>query len=134
MGFPIWPYTNFHDLNADWILKQLKELSEQVEQFVETFETVPEQIQQLQKDLKNLEQTVQDIIDGKYVDNMIPALSEWIDNNLQQLVQRMVKYVFFGISQDGYFCAYIPKSWQFISFDTVMDSTSPLYGHLIMKW
>ena len=134
MGFPIFPYTNFHDMNTDWILKTVKEMVQKVNEFAETLEPIPGEIEQLQTDLANLEKTLQDVIDGKYVANLIPALSEWIDNNLQQLLQRMVKYVFFGISQDGYFCAYIPKSWQFITFDTVMDSTSPLYGHLILKW
>ena len=34
MGFPVWPYTNFHDLNADWILAQIK-------QFGETYNNLP---------------------------------------------------------------------------------------------
>ena len=29
--FENWPYSNFHELNLDWILQQVKDLTEKVE-------------------------------------------------------------------------------------------------------
>lgn len=129
-----FPYTNFHDLNLDWILKMIKELAERTD-------SLEELVQELQKRLELTEEQVKDILaeleaikDGKYMDVYIDALGKWIDKNLQQLISRIVKYVFFGLSEDGHFTAYIPDSWDFITFSTNMNFESDLYGHLVMSW
>ena len=71
------------------------------------------------------------------------VVQEWIDNfdygPLLKTVEEMVqKYltagVYFGLTNDGYFCAYIPKSWENIHFDTVQDYEDPLYGHLMLMY
>lgn len=91
-------------------------------------------ITNLQKDMDILEAEFEKVKNGDYVSLYINSLANWIDNNLITLVGRVVKYVFFGLTDDGYFCAYIPSSWDFISFDTVIDTESPLYGHLLLRW
>ena len=69
------------------------------------------------------------------------VVQEWIDKfdygPLLKTVEEMVqKYltagVYFGLTNDGYFCAYIPESWSKIQFDTVQDFDDPLYGHLML--
>ena len=89
---------------------------------------------QLKEDVSALENELNKIKNGEYMSEYIKALEEWIDRNLQTLVSKIVKYVFFGLSQDGHFVAYIPESWDFIEFDTIVDTDSELYGHLIMRW
>lgn len=59
---------------------------------------------------------------------------QWANNNLPQIIAGIVKYVVFGLSRDGYFVAYIPESWDFIQFDTIMDGQSDLFGHLVLRW
>ena len=68
MGFPIWPYTNFHDLNADWILCQIKDLKTELETLSNSVSGNSDKITQLQTDLDNLENTVNDIIKYKSSD------------------------------------------------------------------
>ena len=91
-------------------------------------------IKQLKAELALVQSELEKVKNGEYVSLYINALASWIDNNLQELVGRVVKYVFFGLTDDGYFCAYIPDSWKFINFDTIIDTTSPLYGHLLLQW
>lgn len=71
------------------------------------------------------------------------VVQEWIDNfdygPLLKTVEEMVqKYltagVYFGLTNDGYFCAYIPATWENIHFDTVQDYEDPLYGHLMLMY
>lgn len=81
-----------------------------------------------------LENEVDDIKNGKYVELYLDSIIAWIDANLQQLVSRIVKFVCFGLSDDGYFTAYIPATWAFLSFDTVATYDDPDYGKLIIKW
>lgn len=92
------------------------------------------EIEALKADVEQLKIEFKKVADGEYVSLYINALAQWIDSNLQELVGRVVKYVFFGLSDDGYFVAYIPDTWDFITFDTILDQNSPLYGHLILQW
>ena len=71
---------------------------------------------------------------GDYVSLYLGSLKAWIDDNLQELVARIVKQVWFGLTDTGYFVAYIPSSWDGITFDTIVDSTSELYGHLVLRY
>lgn len=88
----------------------------------------------LKHDVAVLQQEIQKFINGDYTDRYLSSLINWIDNNIQILVGRIVKYVFFGLSGDGHFMAYIPQSWDFIEFDTVMDYQDAMYGHLVLRW
>lgn len=91
-------------------------------------------IAELKKELALINSELEKVKNGDYVSLYINALASWIDANLQELVGRIVKYVFFGLTDDGYFVAYIPESWQFIEFDTVVVPEDPLYGHLLLRW
>lgn len=60
-------------------------------------------------------------------------LEAWIETHAGELFESLAKMVFFGLTQDGYFCAYIPESWSDIQFDTGMVYGQPDYGRLILS-
>lgn len=91
-------------------------------------------IKDLQDSVLLLQTELEKVKNGDYVSLYIDSLSKWIDNNLQELVGKIVKYVFFEIDDTGHFVAYIPSAWQFLEFDTIMDNTSENYGHLVLTW
>lgn len=93
-----------------------------------------QKIATMEKEIKEITSMLEKILNGENVDFYITSLENWIDKNLQELVGRIVKYVSFGLTADGYFVAYIPDSWKFLKFDTILDPNSPLYNHLIMQW
>lgn len=72
----------------------------------------------------------------------VEVLQTWIDNfddNAEEIIKSYIqKYisgaVIFGLTNDGYFCAYIPDSWTNITFDTVSNYDDPLYGHLMLMY
>ncbi len=61
-------------------------------------------------------------------------LSYWIRDNAALLFRTFASQVFFGINDDGYFCAYVPESWSDITFDTGMVYGRSDYGHLILRF
>lgn len=73
-------------------------------------------------------------------------VKEWIDNFdehsdiiLRELIERyLATMVFFGITDDGYFVAYIPESWDDITFYTteldIFLPIQPEYGHLVLAY
>lgn len=61
-------------------------------------------------------------------------LAEWIRDNAALLFQTFASQVFFGINDDGYFCAYVPESWSDITFDTGAVYGRSDYGRLILRF
>lgn len=91
-------------------------------------------IAQLKTEMEFVQSELEKIKNGEYMSVYIEALAKWIDANLQQLVSRVVKYVYFGLTGNGHFAAYIPATWDFLGFDTIMQYDNPMYGHLVMYW
>lgn len=69
------------------------------------------------------------------VDNGLEnAVHDWIQKNLSYIFETVVRQIFFGLTLDGYFVAYIPDSWDDIEFDTGMIYGTEQYGRLILRY
>ena len=76
---------------------------------------------------------VQDALDEfeNELNNEIPS---HIDALMPDAITRAIKMVFFGLSEDGYFLAFIPDTWDEIQFDTGFSYTDQnTYGRLILN-
>ena len=80
-------------------------------------------------------------IDGIKQD--LSVVQNWIDNYdttfIKQVVDEYITVgVFFGLTNDGYFVAYIPESWDEITFSTSeyddFTPLAPVFGHLILSY
>lgn len=91
-------------------------------------------ITQLKEDVALLESEFEKIKSGGYSSLYIEALKSWLADNLINIVGSIVKFVWFGLSDDGHFIAYIPTSWRFLTFDMVADPDSPDYGRLLLSY
>lgn len=84
-----------------------------------------QQFDEIYQIAQNLQNQVTEFI-AKYEDFLntgaIPAIMESLE--------KFVKQVFFGLTDDGYFCAYIPDSWDDITFFTESNFANPDYGRL----
>ena len=76
-----------------------------------------------------LEQKVDDFIAGGYKEDFYEYAQAWLTDNIEQALARATRYVFFGLTEDGYFCAYVPAMWAFV-FDTDVNYDSENYGRL----
>ena len=88
----------------------------------------------IKSQLAKMQSEIDKIKVGEYSDYYIKMLQSYINANLQELVSRIVKFVTFGLDDNGHFIAIIPQSWEFIQFDTNLDSNSSDYGKLILKY
>jgi len=128
--FNKYPYTDFHELNLDWVLKTVKDLFAAVQQ-------IDGWIDQHQAEYEELKALYDDIIAGNFPDSIKQAFADWMNANALDLVGELVKLVIFNITDDGYFVAYIPESWDDIMFGTTgLDTGIPGYdyGHLVLSY
>ena len=97
--------------------------------------------------INKLIDTDKEIIDD--IDALVKDMNivnEWIKNfdaNVYNILTKEIeKYIatmiFFGLTDDGYFVAYIPESWDDITFYTteldIFLDLEPEYGHLVLAY
>ena len=85
------------------------------------------------QDIADLQKAMQDLKDGGLLDYYEKQIYDWIQDNMEALISASIKFVHFGLTKDGYFCAYIPKSWSELTFDTGAVYGRSDYGRLILK-
>lgn len=61
-------------------------------------------------------------------------VEQWIADNLEYVFNIVAKQVYFGLTLEGRFVAYIPEGWSDIVFDTGANYGVDTYGRLILRW
>lgn len=107
--------------------EQLACIKKYIENEIETIKTIigdcPEKIEEIEKKLSSLIEQVENIVDTNTILQLV-----------EQKINEVINFVFFGLTDNGYFCAYIPESWSNVTFDTIIDCNSENYGKLVLKY
>lgn len=86
------------------------------------------------KDIAELQELFKKFIESGFDDYYRDQIEKWFNENAFRIYQLIAKQVFFGLTEDGYFCAYVPDSWKEITFDTGMNYGTYTYGRLILRY
>lgn len=125
-----YPRTDFHELNLDFLLENYKKLLDSlvsIDGWIETHEA----------EYNDLKQQVDDLESGRWSEEFVNTLISWYQDHIVDIIGEMVKQVFFGVNDQGYFVAYIPDSWDDIIFGTSGLDDFPAgvdYGHLTLSY
>ena len=120
-----FPYTDFHELNLSWLIEKYKLL-------LQSLQKIDGWIEEHEEEYKELKDYYDQIVSGNFPPEVQAAFENWMKKNAIDLVASLVKHVYFGLTNDGYFCAFIPENWSDIHFDSVTNFDDPLYGHLMV--
>ena len=83
------------------------------------------------------------IDDVEELKNDLATVQNWINNFDTKYAEKIIAQyiatmVFFGLTDSGYFVAYIPENWDSIKFGTTgLDVYAPIqpeYGHLVLLY
>lgn len=85
-------------------------------------------------EIEKLKKLFQDFIDGKYDQYYQDVIWQWVQDNMPEIIRNAIKMVYFGLTDDGYFCAFIPDAWSDITFDTGAIFGRTDYGRLILRF
>lgn len=126
-----YPYTDFHELNLDWIVKHFKE-------FVDELASLDSWRSQHELEYQELKDFMVQIEAGVLPDAVYDKLRQWFFDNAFDLVAEMVKHVYFGLNEAGYFIVTIPQQWKELIFNTtgydIDVPIQPEYGHLTISY
>lgn len=130
MSYFEFPHTRTYDSDLGWLIKTVKELTEAAE-------SLNDWRIQHEEEYKQLKALYDALMSGNFPPEIVIAFNNWARANMPSLLAEMVKSVWFGLTDDGYFVAYIPESWAEIIFNTTgLDISIPDtdYGHLVLSF
>lgn len=120
MAFNQFPYSNFHELNLDWVVDEIK---------------------RLQRSFEDLKQSSETHFND--LDNATADIEKWISSFDTAYIEKVVReylatMIFVEISEAGYMIYHIPDNWDNMSFNTtgldVVLQQMPQYGHLVINY
>lgn len=127
-------YTDFDFPHTHYYETDLRELICKVTKILKTVEELDDWKTEHEEEYEQLKMLVDKLYSGDWTPEFVETLVSWYKDNIIDIMGEMAKTVHFGLTNDGYFCAWIPDSWSFLTFDTINDFDDPLYGHLVLMY
>lgn len=128
-----FPHTRTYDSDLGWLIKCCRSVQDAIKALNEWKDTIEPKINDIL--------AIWDLLEGGQLPPAIQdAIRSWMNMNAINLVGELVKHVFFGLTDDGHFVAYIPDSWEDITFNTtyydiILDAHPEIdYGHLVLSY
>ena len=133
---PFWGWTEFTPALPDfyWDVysaeERIKKICMELHKLCDYANMLGENINIDHEIIKELEDAFTKFMESGFDDYYKQQVDAWIDANFQTIMNSLMgKMLFFGLTDDGYFVAYIPKKWE-LAFDTDIVSDSENYGRL----
>lgn len=130
MSFFEFPNTRTYDNDLGWLIRNVKSAEDAVK-------TLEEFMADSQDAFDQLNKLLDDIAAGAFPEEISNAIRNYIVKNFYDIVGDMAMTVWFGLTDGGYFVAYIPESWDEITFKTTgydyETELQPEYGHLVLQ-
>lgn len=105
-----------------------------IQQLIDQYGSTDSQIQKNSDDIAKLQELFRKFQESGFDDYYEQQVIKWIGDNIAILYQQLAKQVYFGLTSDGHFCAYVPDSWSDITFDTGAVYGTETYGRLILRF
>lgn len=122
-----WPVVRIQPMEFTGDVTDYEFLSSVVAKLTELINSnnsLAEPYNRLIEDVAKLQAEIDAVQNGDY---------EW----LRQMIEKAIKNVFFGLTQDGRFVAYVPQGWSEVEFRTtgydIELPCAPEYGHLVLR-
>ena len=130
MSFFEFPHTRTYDSDLGFLIREVKKLMEAVD-------SLDDWKIQHEEDYEQLKALYDALMSGNFPPSIVEAFNKWATINMPSLVKEMIKSVWFGLTDSGYFIAYIPESWSDIIFNTTGLDIFPAgidFGHLTLSF
>lgn len=131
MAFFEFPHTRTYDSDLGWLIKRVSTYDETIEALDNWIETNTPKLDDLIAFKNALES-------GNLPAGVVEGITTWLSTHAAEVISAYIKNVWFGLTDSGYFVAYIPESWNDITFKTtgldILLDIMPEYGHLVLQY
>lgn len=137
---PFWGWTDFTPALPDfyWDVysaeERIKKLCLELHKLCDYANMLGENINIDYTLIEELQQAFEQFMESGFDDYYKEQVAAWIADNFNTIMNGLLgQMLFFGLTKDGYFTAYIPPKWAFV-LDTDVDYSSENYGCLEIKY
>lgn len=131
MAFFEFPHTRTYDTDLGWIIKNIKGYNDAIQALNDWIENNTPRLEDLETFKKALES-------GNLPSGVQAGITTWLESHAAEVISAIIKNVWFGLTDAGYFVAYVPDSWNDITFKTtgldIILDLMPEYGHLVLQY
>jgi len=131
MAFFEFPHTRTYDTDLGWIIKNIKGYND-------TIQALNDWIAENTPRIEDLEAFQEALESGELPEGVQHGIETWLTTHATEVISAIIKNVWFGLTDSGYFVAYVPESWSDIIFKTTgLDielELMPEYGHLVLQY
>ena len=130
MSYFEFPNTRTYDSDLGWLIKK-------VGSYDETIATLNQWIEENEPKLDDFETLYNMLLSGDLPEGVQEGINKWMRLHAVDIIGELVKMVFFEITKEGYFIAYIPEGWDDIIFNTTGYDISIVgteYGQLCLSF
>ena len=133
--FENFPYTNFQDLNLDFLLTNMKLVLERLQS---TENTVNNFVSEYGDRISELENYIEELEKGNFSPAFLKSLYTWLNKNVPSILCESVKNVWFSLDTNGRLVVNVPDSWKNLVFKTTgydIEIGNVLlypFGHLVI--
>ena len=137
---PFWGFTEFTPTipKLYWNVKSQEQrilrICDMLDRLICYSDYLGDKVEINKEDIEALKSEFEEFKEHGFEDYYLEQIEQWVNDNLEELYRLLVKQVYFGLTLDGHFVAYIPESWDDIMFDTGFDYDDDTYGRLILRW
>ena len=131
MAFFEFPHTRTYDTDLGWIIKNIKGYNDTIQALNDWIAVNTPRIEDLEAFKTALES-------GDLPEGVQAGIETWLTTHATEVISAIIKNVWFGLTDSGYFVAYVPESWSDITFKTtgldIILDLMPEYGHLVLQY
>lgn len=135
--YAVWNYTpeipNFY-YNAKSQEQIVKYLCTEYDKLVHYCDMLSDSENETRDAVNKLTEIFKKFQESGFDDYYRQQIEQWVRDNMREIIGQAMHMVYFGLTDDGYFVAYIPETWSQIMFDTEANYASDNYGHLILSF
>lgn len=113
--FETFPYTNFQDLNLDFLLTNMKLVLKELQA---TENTVNNFVSEYGNRISELENYIKELEKGNFSPAFLKSLYTWLNKNVPSILRESVKNVWFSLDTNGRLVVNVPDSWKNLVFKT----------------
>lgn len=114
--------------------QRIKLMCRLIQNLIEGLDANDQQTEENRKAIEELEALFKEFQEHGFEEYYEELLQQWIKDNQKIIFELLAKQVYFGLTSDGYFCAYVPESWSDIEFDTGAVYGTATYGRLLLRY
>ena len=126
---PVVPKLYYDALSPE---QRMKKLCEELHRLCDYANTLGININLDHELIAQLQNDFQTFLDSGFEDHYEEQIHAWALEHMPDIIRDAIRMVFFGLTMDGYFCAWIPESWSDIWFDTGANYNRSDYGCLMI--